>query len=71
MFLANIQTCPIKGPDRDAGTLDARVVKLQEVHGYSGLENTAPNIFYTATPRADGGFSLPAALVYYTAAVGV
>ncbi|GMH43908.1 hypothetical protein BSKO_11842 [Bryopsis sp. KO-2023] len=36
-------------------------LQLEHVHGYGGLRNTAPNLFYTN----DGKF------VYYTAAVGV
>ena len=36
-------------------------LKLEHVYGYSGLKNTAPNLFYTKR----------GAVVYYTAAVGI
>ena len=36
-------------------------LKLEHVFGYSGLNNTAPNLFYTS----EGD------VVYYTAAVGI
>ena len=36
-------------------------LKLEHVYGYSGLKNTAPNLFYTKRGH----------VVYYTAAVGI
>ena len=42
--------------------LPDRGLKLDFVHGYGGLTNTAPNLFYT---------DVPGEIVYYTAAVGI